>query len=61
VDGPGVEDIERPNDIRMRFTLAGVPTPALRALVAAEVTAVSKREPTLERIFPRLLRRDRPM
>lgn len=48
---PGVEAIEPAGDRRMRFTLTGEPAPALRALAAAEVTALSMREPSLEEIF----------
>ena len=35
----------------MRFSLAGAPTSALRALAQADVTALAMREPTLEEIF----------
>ncbi|GAB2661761.1 ABC transporter ATP-binding protein [Nocardia goodfellowii] len=44
----GVETLEAG---RLRFTLSGPPAPALRALAAAQVTALSSREPTLEEIF----------
>ncbi|MDG4811142.1 ABC transporter ATP-binding protein [Micromonospora sp. WMMD1120] len=48
---PGVEAVEPAGERRMRFTLTGEPGPALRALAAAEVTALSMREPSLEEIF----------
>ncbi|QXV55804.1 ABC transporter ATP-binding protein [Amycolatopsis sp. TNS106] len=51
VDVPGVMEIERPGEGRLRFTLSGPPGPALRALAAAEVTMLTMREPTLEEIF----------
>lgn len=47
----GVEAVEVLDDGRMRFTLSGPPAPALRTLAAAQVTALSSREPTLEEIF----------
>ena len=51
VDVAGVHGVERLDGERLRFTLSGEPAPVLRALSAAEVTAVSMREPTLEEIF----------
>ncbi|WP_238162249.1 ABC transporter ATP-binding protein [Micromonospora endolithica] len=56
-DGPdlggvaGVEDVAREGESMLRFTFTGPPGPALRALAAAEVTALTVREPTLEEIF----------
>ncbi|MFI9412499.1 ABC transporter ATP-binding protein [Nocardia gamkensis] len=47
----GVEAIEALDEGRLRFTLSGSVAPALRALAAAQVTALSSREPTLEEIF----------
>ena len=48
----GVEVGERAGDgRRLRFALAGPPAPALRALAAADVTALRLREPTLEEVF----------
>jgi ABC-2 type transport system ATP-binding protein len=48
---PGVSNIERLDSARLRFNLVGPPASALRALAAAEVTALAMREPTLEEIF----------
>ncbi|MGX7674522.1 ABC transporter ATP-binding protein [Plantactinospora sp. DSM 117369] len=48
---PGVEGVEVVGPSRLRFTLAGPPAPALRALAAADVTALQVHEPTLEEIF----------
>ncbi|MEV4703184.1 ABC transporter ATP-binding protein [Actinoplanes sp. NPDC049316] len=48
---PGVEAVQPAGDRRLRFTLAGEPGPALRALAAAEVAALTVREPSLEEIF----------
>jgi ABC-2 type transport system ATP-binding protein len=48
---PGVSNIERLNGSRLRFSLSGPPASTLRALAAAEVTALAMREPTLEEIF----------
>jgi ABC-2 type transport system ATP-binding protein len=48
---PGLTGVEEVGPSRLRFTLAGSPAPALRALAAAEVTALEVREPTLEEIF----------
>ncbi|UAK31327.1 ABC transporter ATP-binding protein [Nocardia asteroides] len=50
-DVDGVEAVEALDEGRMRFTLSGPAAPALRALAAAQVTALSSREPTLEEIF----------
>ncbi|NQE68511.1 ABC transporter ATP-binding protein [Nocardia gamkensis] len=50
-DVDGVEAVEALDRGRMRFTLSGTAAPALRALAAAQVTALSSREPTLEEIF----------
>jgi ABC-2 type transport system ATP-binding protein len=47
----GVSNVERINESRLRFNLSGSPATALRALAAAEVTALTMREPTLEEIF----------
>jgi ABC-2 type transport system ATP-binding protein len=47
----GVSAVERVDDERLRFSLTGPPGAALRALVAADVTALAMREPTLEEIF----------
>ncbi|MEU4243613.1 ABC transporter ATP-binding protein [Actinoplanes sp. NPDC026619] len=48
---PGVGDVVAGGGGRVRFVLSGPPAAALRALAAAEVTAVSVREPSLEEIF----------
>nr|WP_221377881.1 ABC transporter ATP-binding protein [Actinoplanes polyasparticus] len=48
---PGVDGVELIGAGRVRFSLIGAPTPALRALAAAEVTALAIREPNLEEIF----------
>jgi ABC-2 type transport system ATP-binding protein len=50
-DVPGVSGVERLGPSRLRFSLSGSPTQALRALAAAGVTALQVREPTLEEIF----------
>lgn len=47
----GVSSLERIGPSRLRFSLTGPPGPALRALAAADVTALTVREPTLEEIF----------
>ncbi|MEU8238324.1 ABC transporter ATP-binding protein [Actinoplanes missouriensis] len=47
----GVEAVTAAGDGRLRFTLSGPPAPALRALAAADVTALAVREPSLEEIF----------
>ncbi|MEU8664024.1 ABC transporter ATP-binding protein [Actinoplanes philippinensis] len=48
---PGVGGVSSAGDGQLRFTLAGPPAPALRALAAADVTALAVREPSLEEIF----------
>ena len=48
---PGVDGVELIGAGRVRFSLIGAPAPALRALAAAEVTALAIREPNLEEIF----------
>ncbi|WP_405110581.1 ABC transporter ATP-binding protein [Micromonospora sp. NBC_01405] len=48
---PGVETVEMVGPARLRFTLTGPPTPALRALATADVTALEIHEPTIEEIF----------
>lgn len=48
---PGVSNVETIDATRMRFSVSGAPAPALRALAAADVTALAVREPTLEEIF----------
>jgi ABC-2 type transport system ATP-binding protein len=48
---PGVAGVEVVGPSRLRFTLTGPPAPALRALAAADVTALQVHEPTLEEIF----------
>jgi ABC-2 type transport system ATP-binding protein len=48
---PGVLAVQPLDGARLRFGLSGPPGPALRALAAAEVTAIAVREPTLEEIF----------
>ncbi len=48
---PGVESVERIGPQQLRFALTGPPGPVLRALGAADVTALQVREPTLEEIF----------
>ncbi|MEW1736051.1 ABC transporter ATP-binding protein [Nocardia beijingensis] len=50
-DVDGVEAVEALDERRLRFTLSGPAAPALRALAAAQVTALVSREPTLEEIF----------
>ncbi|MCV7369752.1 ABC transporter ATP-binding protein [Mycolicibacterium duvalii] len=50
-DAAGVTDTQQLDRNRLRFNVAGPPAAALRALAAAEVVAVSMREPTLEEIF----------
>ena len=47
----GVSNLQRLDGQRLQFSLVGPPAPALRALAAADVTAVAMREPTLEEIF----------
>ncbi|GAA3351276.1 ABC transporter ATP-binding protein [Amorphoplanes nipponensis] len=48
---PGVDSVEQVGAGRLRFSLIGAPAPALRALAAAEVTALAVREASLEEIF----------
>jgi ABC-2 type transport system ATP-binding protein len=48
---PGVAVVDAVGDGQLRFTLTGSPAPALRALAAADVTALAVREPSLEEIF----------
>jgi ABC-2 type transport system ATP-binding protein len=50
-DVPGVEGLQNPADGQLRFTLIGPPGAALRTLAAADVTAVTIREPSLEEMF----------
>nr|WP_222132236.1 ABC transporter ATP-binding protein [Pseudonocardia sp. C8] len=47
----GVADLEWPDAGRLRFTLAGPPSAALRALAGADVGTLRVREPGLEEIF----------
>lgn len=47
----GIANVDRVDANRLRFSLAGTPTPALRALASADITALAMREPTLEEIF----------
>ena len=48
---PGISNVDRVDANRLRFSLSGAPTPALRALALADITALAMREPTLEEIF----------
>jgi ABC-2 type transport system ATP-binding protein len=48
---PGVAAAEPAGPGRLRFALTGPPGPVLRVLAAAEVTALTVREPSLEEIF----------
>ncbi|MEU4244668.1 AAA family ATPase [Actinoplanes sp. NPDC026619] len=48
---PGVDEVVGDGKGRVRFVLAGPPAPVLRALAAADVTAVFLRESSLEEIF----------
>lgn len=48
---PGVDGVQTAGDGRLRFALTGPPAPALRALAAADVTALTVREPSLEEMF----------
>jgi ABC-2 type transport system ATP-binding protein len=50
-DIAGVSGVEQLNGDRLRFSLTGSPVAALRALAAADITALAMREPTLEEIF----------
>jgi ABC-2 type transport system ATP-binding protein len=47
----GVSSIQRLDGDRLRFSLTGPPVDALRALAAADITALVVHEPTLEEIF----------
>ncbi|MFG3708138.1 ATP-binding cassette domain-containing protein [Micromonospora sp. NPDC047670] len=49
-DVAGVGSVARDGG-RLSFSLSGPPAPALRALAAADVTALTVREPSLEEIF----------
>ncbi|MEU5784676.1 ABC transporter ATP-binding protein [Micromonospora lupini] len=49
-DVPGLELLDQSEAV-VRFSLAGPPAAALRALAAADVTALTVREPSLEEIF----------
>jgi ABC-2 type transport system ATP-binding protein len=49
-DVPGVGGVTR-DGATASFFLNGPPAPALRALAAADVTALTVREPSLEEIF----------
>jgi ABC-2 type transport system ATP-binding protein len=48
---PGIASVEAAGDGQLQFTMTGAPGPALRALAAADVTALAVREPSLEEIF----------
>lgn len=54
---PSLEDIDGASNVeyldgdRLRFSLTGAPVAALRALAAADVTALAMHEPNLEEIF----------
>ena len=50
-DISGVSNVEQLGGERLRFSLTGPPVAALRALAAADITALAMREPTLEEIF----------
>lgn len=50
-DIAGVSCIEALHGDRLRFNLAGSPMAALRALAAADITALTMHDPTLEEIF----------
>ncbi|XTZ15366.1 ATP-binding cassette domain-containing protein [Micromonospora echinospora] len=49
-DLAGVEVLAQDSGV-LRFTMAGPPAPALRALAATDITALTVREPSLEEIF----------
>jgi ABC-2 type transport system ATP-binding protein len=51
VDIAGVSHVESLDGDRLRFSLTGPPHDALRALAAADITALTMHEPTLEEIF----------
>ncbi len=48
---PGISNVDHLDGNRLRFSLTGGPSAALRSLALAEVTALAMREPTLEEIF----------
>jgi ABC-2 type transport system ATP-binding protein len=50
-DVVGVSGVEQLTGNRLRFSLSGSPVPALQALAAADITALTMHEPTLEEIF----------
>jgi ABC-2 type transport system ATP-binding protein len=50
-DVAGVSSVEPLDGDRLRFSLTGPPTAALRALATADVIGLAMREPTLEEIF----------
>jgi ABC-2 type transport system ATP-binding protein len=50
-DVAGVSAVEQLNGERLRFNLTGSPVAALQALAAADITALTMHEPTLEEIF----------
>jgi polyether ionophore transport system ATP-binding protein len=50
-DIAGVSHVEQLDAERLRFNLTGSPMAALRALAAADITALTMHEPTLEEIF----------
>ena len=47
----GVGAVTSTGDGQLRFSLTGTPAPVLKALAAADVTALTMREPSLEEIF----------
>ena len=47
----GVAAVQPAGDNRLRFVLTGPPAPALRELAAADIRAITIREPSLEEIF----------
>ncbi|RSM70911.1 ABC transporter ATP-binding protein [Actinoplanes sp. ATCC 53533] len=47
----GVDDVQSAGEGRLRFTLTGPPSAALKALAQANVTGLAVREPSLEEIF----------
>ena len=50
-DIASVSSVEKLDGERLRFRLTGSPVAALRALAAADITALAMHEPTLEEIF----------
>jgi ABC-2 type transport system ATP-binding protein len=50
-DITAVSNVEQLDGERLRFNLTGSPVAALRALAAADITALAMHEPTLEEIF----------